>query len=396
MVLAASAVAAPLLDGDPVITARTLATTGHRADALALLDRMLASDGGDTEALLMRGIILSWDRRYDEARRDLHTVLARKPNRGDALSALINLEMWSDHPDQAERLAAAALRTDPANADLLLARAKALDAMARTREAVSVVKQVIAADPANRQAVSLKRDMEDTAHRWEAGFSHTSDWFSDGRQPWREEQVQLSRETSRGSVIGRFSQAGRFGLTSQISELDWYPHLRRGTYAYVNAGYSADAVLYPQYRLGFDLFQSLGGGWEGSGGFRRLGFRSKVNIYTAALSRYHRKWLFTARTYLTPDSAVGTSYSLQFSARRYLRGGRDYWGLRGGWGSAPAEIHSVADIGVLNSTAYAGEFNKRIGGHFNLLLRGGLNQEDRVERAGLYRYYVDLGLYYRF
>ncbi|MGD0134330.1 MAG: YaiO family outer membrane beta-barrel protein [Bryobacteraceae bacterium] len=54
-----------------------------------------------------------------------------------------------------------------------------------------------------------------------------------------------------------------------------------------------------------ELYQSLPEGFEVSGGFRRLGFASPLNVYTGSFSKYYHSWLIGARTYVTPASTGG-------------------------------------------------------------------------------------------
>ncbi|HLK47573.1 MAG TPA: YaiO family outer membrane beta-barrel protein [Bryobacteraceae bacterium] len=380
---------------DVVATARQLATGGHRAEALEMLDKRLAEKRTDSDARVLRGVILSWEGRYDDARRDLEMVLAQHRDHGDALPALINVEMWSDHPERAEELARDALRRNPTDPDLLLARAKALKALKRNREALNEIERLLLVDPGNQKAAAMKVDLGDSLRKFSASFDHSTEWFSDGRTPWQETQVQLSRDTEFGSVIARFDRANRFGLTSQMVEIDAYPHIRRGTYAYLNVGYSPDANLYPQTRLAADLYQSLGHGFEASGGFRQLHFGGNIHIYTASITKYYGDWMFTGRTFLTPDD-VGTSRSGQFLVRRYLGSATDYVSFRVGYGSAPAEVTSVTDIEILNSQSFAAEINHAIGRRFMVLGHFGYSYEDRINITGLHHYLADVTTYYRF
>lgn len=380
---------------DALATARTLVRNGHRSEALKVLEDRLAVAPSDSDARVLRGIILSWEGRYEESRQELTLVLAVHPGHGDAVTALLNVEMWSDHPERAELLARKELERHPADPALLLAQARALKAMHKVREAAGITHSLVHTDPANRQARELDQKLGEELQHWEAAFSHASDWFSDGTVPWREEQISLTNHTPAGSLIGRFSQTERFALDSQQMEVDFYPHIRSGTYAYLNAGYSPDAVLYPRYRVGADLYQTLGHGVEASAGYRRLAFGAGINIYTAALAKYQGSWLVSSRVYLTPDT-IGTSHSMQFSVRRYLGGASNYWSLRGGWGSSPAEITSVADIGILDSSSFGGEFSFRLSRRLSLRGHAGVSYEDRVNRAGLYHYTADATLYCRF
>ena len=392
VVLAASGSADP---GDSVDAARQMAFNGHRPDALQMLDRLL-KEGPDSDALVLRGMILSWEGRYDEARRDLEKVLAQHPDHGDALPALINVEMWSDHPERAERLTREALRRHPNDPDLMLAHAKALRSMKREHEALAEVRHLLEVAPDNHQAYQMESSLADSMRDWTASIDHSSEWFSDGRTPWSEEQVQLSRQTPEGSVIARFDHADRFSSASQQMELDMYPHIREGTYAYLNVGYSPDANLYPRYRAAADLYQSLGHGYELTGGMRLMHFGDNVRIYTAALTKYRGDWMLTSRVYLTPD-IVGTSRSVQLQARRYIGGSStDYWSVRLGYGSSPTEVVDLTDIQILNSASFASEFvhtlNKRLQCH----LEWGVSREDRIGTSRLMHYLADATLYYRF
>lgn len=380
---------------DLVATARKLATSGHRPEALALLNKRLEEKRTDSDARTLRGIILSWDGHYDEARRDLEMVLAGHRDHGDALPALLNVEMWSDHPERAEELARDALKRNPTNPDLLLARARALKAMKRNREAFDEVQHLLLVDPGNQKAVSLASDLGDSLRQFTASFNHNTQWFSDGRTPWHENQIQLSRQTGIGSIIMRFDRANQYGENSQMVEIDAYPHIRPGMYLYLNAGYSPDNRLYPQTRLAADINQSLGHGWEGSAGIRQLHFGSNIHIYTASITKYYGDWMFTGRTFITPDS-IGTSRSGQFQVRRYLKSATDYWYVRVGYGSSPAEVTSLQDIQILNSDSFSAGINHAIGRRFMVMADFGYSYEDRLGITGLRAYLADGTFYYRF
>src|SRR5690349_11102766 len=75
------AAAAP--EADSVASARALAMAGKRPAALELLEKRLSEEPADSDARTLRGIVLSWDGRYDEARLDLEGVLARHRDNGD-------------------------------------------------------------------------------------------------------------------------------------------------------------------------------------------------------------------------------------------------------------------------------------------------------------------------
>ena len=90
--------------GDDLLgRARELATNHMRPEAIAMLKDHLREHPRMWMRGCYAGLILSWEGRYNEAREQLKRVLATHPDYDDALRALINLELWSEHPDRVDR-----------------------------------------------------------------------------------------------------------------------------------------------------------------------------------------------------------------------------------------------------------------------------------------------------
>jgi YaiO family outer membrane protein len=380
--------------GDVVTEARALAVGGHRGEAIELLQDSVAASPENSDARVLLGTVLSWEGRYDEARRELEVVLIGRPTHGDALLASINVELWSAHPGRAEELARRGLHERPADPGYLLSRARALVALKRSTEARDALDRLLAIDPRNAEGEALRRSVQDSLRHWQARVGASYDGFSD-RAAWRESQMSVSRMTPVGTILVRGSRAERFGQSDSQIEFEMYPRLRPGTYAYVAGAYSPDAVLYPQYRYAADLYQSLGAGFEGSAGFRRLGFGRGVNIYVGSLSKYHGNWLFSERVFITPTSA-GASRSVHTSFRRYFGDHGTYVGLRYGHGAWREELLNLNDFEVLSSDVGAAEAAVILKGRLELDLTGSYGREDRVEQRGLREYSVSTGLGFRF
>ena len=379
---------------DTLTRARELAFAGQRAESITLLeDSLKTSPNGDARVLL--GTVLSWEGRYDEARRELEGVLAGNPTHGDALPALINVELWSAHPARAEELASRALRNRPHDTAMLLARAKALSALERPTEARDTLDRLLIIDPRDDAARQMRRGVRESLRLWRVSFGASHDEFSDRRVAWRESQVSLGRSTPIGTVSLRATRAQRFGYQDNQFEFEMYPRIRPGTYGYVAGAYSPDAVLFPAYRYAVDLNQSLGGGFEGSAGFRKLGFGTGVNIYTGSLSKYYGAWLFTGRTFITPKAA-GTSRSYHGSFRRYFGESGAFAGLRYGRGGWREEVRNIDDFEVLASDVVAGEAAVVLRRRLELTVSGSYSREDRVERLDLRQYSLSTGLGFRF
>lgn len=379
---------------DVLVRARELAGAGRRPESLAVLEKRLAQTPGDVDIRLLYGLVLSWDRRFDDARRQLTAVLAAAPDYLDARYALGDVELWSGHPRTAETLARDALAKRPNDTRLLLLRARALRDQRRQSEAVADARRVQTLDPGNKDAQSLIDSLPEAAMPWTASFAETHEWFSRTFGAWDEIRAAVRRSTSAGPVIAGFSRSYRSGTSGQQVDLEYYPRLGRG-YMYLEYGYSPDARLYPRHRGAVDLVQPVGRGFELSGGYRRLGFARPVNLYTGSLGKYYRQWLFTARGYGATGSN-DVSETAQFSARRYFGARDDYAGARFSVGSVLREVTNVTDLAIEKATAFGGEIRKSLGPRWRLDLAAGLSREDRRNNGTVNRHFVRAELALRF
>jgi YaiO family outer membrane protein len=166
----------------------------------------------------------------------------------------------------------------------------------------------------------------------EYGYVH----LSGGADPWQQVTGELSRRMRPGTLVGRVNLAERFGESGVQVEADAYPRISERVYGYVNAGYS-EAEIFPEWRLGAELYGTVARGWEASAGFRRLEFTDEsVTLYTGSVGRYQGSWYFSARPFVTPDDGE-TSVSGTVLARRYYGDGRSFATLVAGAGTAPTE-----------------------------------------------------------
>jgi len=399
--LAAMSLPVMAQDQDVVTQARQLAYSGkeHRDQALVMLKAYLDKQD-DSDARTLYGTILSWQGRYDEARAQLAIVLAKSPTHGDALPAALNVEFWSGHPENADQLARTALAKEPDNVQWMLAEAKALRQMNRGRDADAVLDRVLVVDSRNKSAKTMRHETtEDFSKRPEVAVSYAYDWFSDNRGPQHESTISFKEPTRLGSVIATTGRADRFGLSSYQTQLDFYPHIRPGMYANINVGYSHDANLYPRYRVGVDLFQSLGHGFEVSGGYRHLGFTNSVDIYTFSVSKYYHSFLFTGRGYLVPGS-TGLSGTGAVSARYFLgsEGTHDYIEVGYHYGASPTVVQTITNISVLSSNKWLATYDKTIHHRFGFQINGSAGRVQQTISAvpHLWQFEVGLSLYYRF
>lgn len=221
--------------------------------------------------------------------------------------------------------------------------------------------------------------------------------FDTDLDPWHLAWLELARQTSVGTVVLRGSAARRFGTDGRQVEIDAYPRIASAVYAYLNAGYSP-TDLFPGFRYGAELFGSVGGGVELSGGARHLRFEQRaVTIFTGSAGLYRGNYYLVARPFVTPDQeADALSVSGFVMARRYFRDSEEWISLRLGGGATPAEEFTTAELERLGSLRVALEAKRPVARLLHLRLSAGLEREELAPGTERGKLTVGLGLERRF
>ena len=355
--------AAAFAQDNVIARARALAAAGNRAAAISILQDHLKTTPNDVDARLIYGLVLSWDGKYDDARRELTQVLTTAPEYLDARVALMNVELWSGNADRAR----------------------------------DHMRLVLAADPGNTQARLVRQRLNAKSHPWFAGARTINDWFSDDRDAWHELWIEAGRETGIGPLILRGDHAERFGLDDQQLEVDFYPVFRAGTYAYVNVGIGAEESLYPSYRWAFDLYQSLGRGYEISGGARRLEFSDPTTIYVASLSKYLGNWMITAKTSMVPEQTTDDAWSY-FGTVRYYFGdlGTSFVSAGYSHGYSREEPRGEGDLVRVDDDTFRAQADLDLSARFTLSIWGSTSRQHRDVTEPLWQTTLSAGFTMRF
>jgi YaiO family outer membrane protein len=352
--------AAPI-DAQEILTRARTAPT--RADGLAMLDAHLAQAPRDVDARLLFALMLSWEGRYDEARREFQRVLDQAPGYTDARVGLMNVEWWSGRRAEAR-----------AQVDVILAR-----------------------DPGHPQARLVRQRLDAANRPWKATTSVGFDRFSDDRATWQEQQLSVSRQTAAGAVIARVSHARRFSRHDEQFEVEFYPSIRPGTYGFVSVGVAPDQVLYPKRRLAFDLYQGVGGGFEVSGGYRRLDFSTATSIYVGTVTKYVGNWMVTGKVYRVPAPGSLDSTSGHLVVRRYYGGdGSSFVGVGYSQGLSREEIRGVGDLAALDSHTVRGQIDTVVSARFRLQVEASTSRQERTSGRSLWQTSLSSGVSVRF
>lgn len=373
--------------GDVRAAARSAAIDGRRNEAVQMLEGLLEDSPRDADARLLLGVVLSWDGKYTDAERELRRVLEQSPTYNDARVALANVAWWTGNYTALQELARVGREQRPNDAEWVLLEARALDGLGKRREARQVVTTLLARFPGHVQARSLKNRLDTELRPWTLTMGYGEDRFSDGRIPWNEFATSLSRQTAVGSVIGRVSRASRFGFSDRLFEVEFYPSFRPGTYGYVSYGRAQDDALFPNYRVAADIFQSLGNGYEGSLGMRRLAFSSTTDIYLGSLTKYVGNWMLTAKVFSVPDyDGPEDSVSVHALVRRYIKGdGESFLSAGYSRGSSREELSDRAELQQLDAdTVRAGA--ELLFGRTVVAVSGSTSRQERVRNGTLWQH----------
>jgi YaiO family outer membrane protein len=324
------------LSADDLYTqARELAFNGKREEARILCEMALAKSPNYSEIAVFMGRTYAWDGNRAAAREIYKGVLEKEPYYIEAVLAMADVELWDDKPDKALEYLDPCLAKFPNNDELLVKKAKALVAAKREGEALIVLGRALEVQPGNKEAIALKNSIQSKRFKHTVYVNIAGDFYSQGFDPMYYSSIQFGTVTKPGTLIGRVNWAHRFGDNGIQPEVDFYPILWKGAYAYLNYGYTS-SPLFSRHRVGAEIFQLLPKGLEASAGIRYLNFGpgSDVSIYTVSLGWYIKSYWFNARTYITPGSG-SYARSLNLTARKYFADADNYIGAYAGLGFSP-------------------------------------------------------------
>ncbi len=358
--------------------ARDMGFHGNREAARSLCRVILKMKPAYQDVRIFLARTYAWDKQYDSAEVNLHKVLAAKPRHKDGLNALLDVYAWSDRPDSVIRYSDMGLGHHPNFEDYLYKKARAQEKVGDSKGAAITAKQLLDINPSHEKGRDLAKKLKLARMVNKASLNYAYDQFSVIFDPWHMVSLDLSRKTKFGSIIARTNYASRFNTDDIQFELDAYPKIISGTYAYLNVGYAPDTVFFPLFRAGGELHQKLPWSMESSFGFRYLNFvPTTVLIYTGSIGKYWKSYWFSFRPYITPKPA-SFSRSGNLIIRRYFQTADDYLGLVLGLGASPDEdFFAEAVRNFNNALKISLEYQKLLRSRYVFQIGAGYQYEER-------------------
>ncbi len=315
--------------------------------AIKLCKEALAIAPDYTEIKVFLGGVYSWSKKTDSAGSILQSVLEDHPDNEAAASALTDLAYWNGQNGEALQYSNQGLKYHPHSTGLLVKKVKILNALEQYGRAQKTADTLLKYDPKNTEVGQLLNVIRDKTSLNKIGVSYHYVYFDKQfPDPWHIVSLDYTRQTAVGDLITRINFANRFAKNGLQGEVDFYPHISKTFYAYLNTGISGTNSVFPHYRAGASLYANIPWEMEIEGGFRYMKFSSDVWIYTASIGKYFKNFWFNFRTYLVPDQDNSQSYNLTL---RYYTGGKDdYYALAYGTGISPDDRTDAALLGIKN------------------------------------------------
>ncbi|WP_413998851.1 YaiO family outer membrane beta-barrel protein [Flavobacterium sp. W1B] len=330
-------------------TARTLAFNQQRKQAQDTLSQILTKYPDYHEIRTFLASTYTWDAEYEKARKEFAYVLKKDPKNKATWIAAIKNESFGDFKIKALEMATESLKHFPDDAELLYLKANAQESNNNPLDALNTIQSVLDKNPEDQKAIDYKISLSQGLRNNSFGIKSSVDVYSKVFDPMQYHTLKLSRLTKYGSIIGKLNLSRRFNENGAQFEVDLYPKITKGLYAYLNLGL-ANTFLFPDVRYGAELYKSLPHSLEVSLGFRTLKYSSTTNIYTGAIGWYTGNSYWSLRPYFTPGDG-GTSTSAALNYRKYRSNSENYMSFGYSMGVSP-EVNQFkfddADAAIVN------------------------------------------------
>ncbi|MFA5296945.1 MAG: YaiO family outer membrane beta-barrel protein [Lutibacter sp.] len=275
----------------------------------------------------------SWDGEYKKARTEFSYILGKDKQRKTDWIAAINNELWAEAPFSALEMANDALNYFPSDGEILYLKASAQENSNNPEDALQTLQLVLDQNPDDLKATDYKKKLITALSYNAIGISSSVDFYSETFDPMQLHSLKYSRKTTLGSITAKINFNRRYQENGVQFEVDIYPKIAKGLYAYLNVGV-ANTFLFPDVRYGAELYKSLPKGFEVSLGFRALKYDTTTNIYTGSVGWYTGNSYWNFRPYFTPGDS-GTSKSGTLNYRKYRSDADNYFSVSFGMGYSP-------------------------------------------------------------
>ena len=356
--------------------AHNLAYEGEHKSAEEMLIQVLSINPNDLKAHYLLASTYSWSGQYDRARREYNKITSTDRKNIDVWVSAIKNELYAKNEATALGLANKALFYLDTKPEVARLRVIALERIENKKypklgwyNQETVLKTGKIPRKKQKKELLLKENKEKEAEEAQAkkgikpktpvdkevqnnriSIRNAFTVFDQRYDPMIYSSISFKRQTLAGSIIPRINYSNRLGKHGIQYDLDFYPKFSKRFYAYINYGYS-NSSIYPNHKMGGDLYVNLPWAMEFSAGGRYTKFETRnISVVTNSIGHYRGNYYFSLRSYITPKSNNLTRVSGNLLVRKYLKDADNYLGVNFGMGYSPELRQFVADGELLAET----------------------------------------------
>ncbi|TLP79219.1 YaiO family outer membrane beta-barrel protein [Maribacter sp. ACAM166] len=338
-------------------TAYVLAYDGKTSTAIKMLSTLVNEQPGNANVKTLWASTLSWEGNYEKARSVFNDVLSNDKNNREAWISAVKNELYAKNYSIALGLVNKALLYLDEYSELERLKNLAKKGIDNTtyvekgwynvdsnintiltpKNSENKANKIAITDSSSVKSAPIIRKTpvteEEQKNRVAVNSSVTI--FDQSYNPITSSSISYKRQTAYGSIIPRLNLSNRLGKNGIQLDLDLYPKIAKGFYAYLNYGYS-NSELYPNHKVGGDIYYNHKSGIEFSAGGRYISFATRaVKSITNSLGYYRGNYYFSLRSYITPVPNQLTKASGNILIRKYLKDAENYMGINFGIGFSP-------------------------------------------------------------
>lgn len=316
---------------------------GNHRNAQSELLQVVGEHPDNIRAQALLGSTYSWSRQYDEARETFNSITSKEKNNREVWISSIKNELYAKNSATALGLANKALLYVNADKEIERLREFALKQIENIeypesgwfdQTTESTVRQVASETEKSDTLVPITPVHENVLKN-RLAIQNAYTVFDQRYDPIIASSISYRRQTLAGSLIPRINYNNRRNISGIQYELDFYPKFSKRFYAYLNYGFS-EATIYPNHKLGGDLYVNLPGAMEFSAGGRHILFtNTAVSVITNSLGHYRGNYYFSLRSYITPLPERLTRVSGNLLVRKYGTDAENFMGINVGMGFSP-------------------------------------------------------------
>ena len=400
-------------DSEILVEANKLAFEGKHSTARNSLNKYLYSFPEHEAARYLLARTYSWEGDYEEARKHFNRITSRVRDNSDVWIAAVKNELYAQNDNIALGLVNKALNYIPGDPELERLKLMALNNVENKEyppySKTDTIQNPPGINPKRPARIKATKELAEKKTKEKRGLNNvigvTNAFTAFDRifEPTIYATIEYKRITKFGSVIPRVNYSNRLNTNGIQYDIDFYPKFSKMFYAYLNYGFS-NSTIYPNHKVGGDLYANLPGAMEASAGVRYIGFVTR-DIYSIASSvgHYSGNYYFSLRSFVTPKPEGVATISGNLLIRKYRRDGENYLGLSLGMGYAPEFRQLTLDGIVLSETLLYLE-SQRISFEYQFTpktaaaiykTRLGLARQELVSDPGSFFWAVSAGLTYR-